>query len=72
MKKFKEVTDNFKVKVKSNKKLDSWMRKQRLAHKNQKLSKDRIELLNSIGFPWTPFLPIPFSLLVHTLLLKQS
>ncbi|EJK53675.1 hypothetical protein THAOC_26836, partial [Thalassiosira oceanica] len=35
-------------------KLGRWVDRQRSTHKNKKLSQDRIDRLNDIGFDWTP------------------
>ena len=38
-----------------NRSLGQWVVKQRCCYKNNKLSQDRINLLNSINFDWNPF-----------------
>jgi len=43
---------NVPAKYSANRRLGRWCRKQRLNKKQGKLSKDRVALLNSIGFKW--------------------
>ena len=54
LKQYQQVNGNCKVpqKYKGNPQLGTWVHNQRIKYKNGKLSKERIKLLNKIGFEW--------------------
>lgn len=52
LKKYYQETEDYYHKGNIDKFLKSWTSRQRQAYRNNKLSKDRIEKLESIGFIW--------------------
>jgi hypothetical protein len=51
---FYEKHHHFKVAKKHDEQLYNWIRNQRALYRNNRLSNERVDKLNEIGFPWFP------------------